>query len=240
MLVVSVRCSEGEHAGENTELDPMPKAKLRVSIPEEAWIHDVSVEDPDTTFRVIAVLSGEDSGVVLLEIQTADPVPIITYMEGRDDLTDFDLLWKQDDTTMVQVETTNPLLLFPVLKAGIPLQTPFEIADGTATWEITTSSERLSALGTRLDQADIEFGIAYVHDEPSGSVDNLLTDRQREVLLRAAEQGYYDTPRRATLTEVSDSLGIAKATGSDVLHRAEGNVLKWFIEEHLTASEVPI
>jgi hypothetical protein len=141
---------------------------------------------------------------------------------------------------MVQVETTNPLLLFPILKAGIPLQTPFEVIDGTAAWEITTSSERLSALGNRLDEVDIEFEIEYVRDEPSDPVERLLTDRQREVLLAAAEQGYYDTPRRATLTEVSESLGISKATGSDVLHRAEGKVLKWFIEEHLTTGEIPV
>jgi hypothetical protein len=217
----------------------MPRAKLRVSIPEEVWIHDVSVKYPETPFRVIAILSGEESGIALLEIQTPDPVPIITEIERRDDITSFDLLWKQDETTMVQIETTNPLLLFPILKAGIPLQTPFEVTDGTAIWEITTSSERLSALGSRLDTANIEFEIEYVRDEPSDPADHLLTDRQRELLLAAAERGYYDIPRRATLTEVSESLNISKATGSDVLHRAEGKILTWFIQEHLTGGGVP-
>jgi hypothetical protein len=218
----------------------MPDAKLRVSIPEAVWIHDVSTGYPETVLRVTAILSREESGIALLEIRTPDPIPIITHIEQRDDLTDFELLWKQDETTMVQIETTNPLLLFPVLKAGIPLQTPFEVIDGTVTWEISTSSERLSELGNRLDTAGIEFDIEYVRNEPSNPANHLLTDRQREVLLTAAEQGYYDTPRRSTLTEVSESLGISKATGSDVLHRAEGNVLKWFIEEHSTASGIPV
>lgn len=218
----------------------MPRAKLRVSIPEEVWIHDVSVDYPETPFRVVAILSGEGSGIALLEIQTPNPVPVITDIEGRDDIADFDLLWKQDETTMIQVETTNPLLLFPILKAGIPLQTPFEVTDGTAIWEVTTSSERLSTLGTRLEEAEVDFEIEYVRDEPADPADSLLTDRQRELLLTAAEQGYYDTPRRATLTEVSESLDISKATGSDVLHRAEGKILKWFIDEHVVASGVPV
>lgn len=218
----------------------MPRAKLRVSIPEAVWIRDVSVDYPEIPFRVIAILSGEERGIALLEIRTPDPVPIITDIERRDDVTDFDLLWKQDETTMVQVETTNPLLLFPILKAGIPLQTPFEVTTGTAVWEIATSSERLAALGTRLDAADIDFDIEYVRDEPSDPADHLLTDRQRELLLTAAEQGYYETPRRTTLTEVSELLGISKATGSDVLHRAEGKILTWFIDEHVTAGGVPV
>ena len=217
----------------------MPRAKLRISIPDTTWIHDVSVEYPGTTFRVIAVMSGEGSGIALLEIRTPDPVPIIAAIERRDDVTDFDLLWKRDETTTVQVETTDPLLLFPILKAGIPLQTPFEITDGTATWEITTSSERLSGLGEGLDEAGVEFDIDFVHDEPSDPTEGLLTDRQREVLLAAIEQGYYDTPRRTTLTEVSESLDVSKATGSDVLHRVEGKVLKWFVEEYLTSGELP-
>ena len=217
----------------------MPRAKLRISIPDTTWIHDVSVEYPETTFRVIAVMSGEGSGIALLEIRTPDPVPVIAAIERRDDVTDFDLLWKRDETTTVQVETTDPLLLFPILKAGIPLQTPFEITDGTATWEITTSSERLSGLGEGLDEAGVEFDIDFVHDEPSDPTEGLLTDRQREVLLAAIEQGYYDTPRRTTLTEVSESLDVSKATGSDVLHRVEGKVLKWFVEEYLTSGELP-
>lgn len=217
----------------------MPRAKLRISIPDTTWIHGVSVEYPETTFRVIAVMSGEGSGIALLEIRTPDPVPIIVAIERRDDVTDFDLLWKRDETTTVQVETTDPLLLFPILKAGIPLQTPFEITDGTATWEITTSSERLSGLGEGLDEAGVEFDIDFVHDEPPDPTEGLLTDRQREVLLAAIKQGYYDTPRRTTLTEVSESLDVSKATGSDVLHRVEGKVLKWFVEEYLTSGELP-
>ena len=217
----------------------MPRAKLRISIPDSTWIHDVSAEYPETTFRVIAVTSGENRGTALLEIRTPNPVSVIAAIERRDDVTDFDLLWKRDETTTVQVETTNPLLLFPILRAGIPLQTPFEVTDSTATWVITTSSERLSALGEGLDEAGIEFGIDFVRGEPSDPAEYLLTDRQREVLLAAAEQGYYDTPRETTLTKVSESLGVSKATGSDVLHRAEGKVLKWFLDEHLTVDEIP-
>lgn len=218
----------------------MPRAKLRLSLPEETWIHDVSKRHPDIAFRVVAILSSDDTGIALLEIQTSNPVPIITEIDRREDITDLELLWKRDDTTMVQVETTNPLLLFPILKAGIPLRTPFEITDGVSIWEVTTSSDRLSALGTRLDEAGVEFDIEYVRDEPSDPADTLLTDRQREVVLRAAEQGYYDTPRGATLTEVAESLGVSKATGSDVLHRAEGKVLKWFIDEHMAVDEIPV
>jgi predicted DNA binding protein len=210
-------------------------AKLHVSVPDGTWIHDVSAAHPDASFRVVAVLSGEGRGVASLELRTGDPVPVIADVERRADVTGFDLLWKQGETAAVQVETTDPRLLSPVLEAGVPLRTPFEVREGVATWELATTTERLSDLGTRLEEAGIGYDVEYVREDPVVPADHPLTDRQREVLVAAAEQGYYDTPRGATLTEVSESLGISKATGSDVLHRAEGKVLTWFVDEHLTA-----
>lgn len=218
----------------------MTKAKLNVSVPEGTWIHRVSTRYPDAVFRVVAIMSREDGGTALLEIKTPEPLPVLSDFGARDAVTEFELLWKHDQTSMVQVETSDPALLDPVLEAGVPLQTPFEVADGAATWTITTSSGRLSALKDSLLAADIDFGIEYVRETPFDPADQLLTDRQREVLLAATEQGYYDTPRRATLTEVSESLDISKATGSDVLHRAEGKVVSWFMEEYLRAAEPPV
>jgi predicted DNA binding protein len=49
------------------------------------------------------------------------------------------------------------------------------------------------------------------------------------VLVQAVEQGYYDTPRGCTLTELSDELGLAKSTLSERLHRVEEKVVKEFL-----------
>lgn len=211
----------------------MAHAKLAVSIPEDTWIHELSVDYPDVTVRVVAVTSREDAGVVLLELRTPDLVSPVAAVEQRTDVSQCDLLWTQADTTMLQVETTDPRLLEPVLAAGVPLRTPFEISDGVATWELTTSRARLSALGDRLEDADVAFDLEFLRGEGANRVETRLTDRQREVLVAAIEQGYYETPRRTTLTDVSASLGISKATGSEVLHRAEGAILTWFVDEFL-------
>jgi predicted DNA binding protein len=57
-----------------------------------------------------------------------------------------------------------------------------------------------------------------------------LTDRQRWLLHEAMERGYYDTPRRITLVELADELGIAKSTCSETLHRCEGRVMEQFVD----------
>lgn len=55
-----------------------------------------------------------------------------------------------------------------------------------------------------------------------------LTERQRELMSLAVANGYYDTPRGCTLTDLADAANISKSTASAVLHRAEGRLVKSF------------
>jgi predicted DNA binding protein len=59
--------------------------------------------------------------------------------------------------------------------------------------------------------------------------DDLLTDRQREVLAAAVQQGYFEVPRSCTLAEVADGLGIDKSTASTVLRRGQGRLVRQYL-----------
>lgn len=211
----------------------MPRARLSISVPEGTWIHEASVTNPDAEFRVTAALAGERSGIALVELRTADPLSVILDADRNGDVVDLDLLWKRETEALLQVETRSPPLLVPVWRAGVPIELPFTVRDGEATWELTTSSDRFSALGSHLEELGVEYAIEYVHEIGRSAADRITTERQREVLSTALDLGYYATPREATLTDVADELDVSKATCSEILHRVEGNVLDWFADEHL-------
>lgn len=213
----------------------MPHAKLTIDIPEHTWVGDLSSHHPEVVFRVVASLPGKDTGIGLVRLRATDPLPVITEIQGRDDVETLELLWKHEDEALLQIETANPLPLLPLWRAGVPFKMPFDIQDGQATWEVTTSTDRLSDLRTQLDELGIEFSIEYVRDIESSEADRLLTDRQQEVLSTAVEAGYYRAPRDATLGDVADALDVANATCSDILHRAEGHIIHWFVAEHMDA-----
>lgn len=211
----------------------MPHAKLTVDIPEHVWIGDLSTTHPELVFQVVTSIVGKDTGIGLIRLTASDPLPIITDIQARDDIDSLELLWKHDDEALLQIQTANPLPLLPIRRAGVPLKMPFDIQNGQATWNVTTSTDRLSSLRTHLDNLGIEFTIEHIRDIDASQADRLLTDRQQEVLATAAEKGYYQAPRESTLGDVADTLGIANATCSDVLHRAEGHIIHWFLNEHM-------
>lgn len=205
----------------------MPRANLTLTIPEGVWIGDISRAHPETTFRILAALAGDDAGVGLAEITSQNLPSILSDIKRSDSVIELDILRRQDEEALIQFETTMPLLLFPVQDSGVPLEMPFTIAAGEANWEVTAPQRRLSELGAQFEEFGIPFTVNEIHQhvEPT----QLLTDSQLELVHTAIDNGYYDTPRRCSLTELARESGIAKSTCSETLHRAEGKIIKQFI-----------
>jgi predicted DNA binding protein len=207
----------------------MPRAKLSLSIPDDVWIGDVSRNHPDARVRILAAIAEGEAGVGLAEVNATNLAAVVTEMSAAESVTDIDVLARREEEAVVQFETDEPLLLMPIQDAGIPLEMPFDIEDGEVTWELTAPQDRLSALGDQLDAFGIGFTVEYVRQHVES--ERPLTDRQRRLVVEAVEQGYYDTPRRCSLTDLADAVGIAKSTCSETLHRAEEGIIKRYVED---------
>ncbi len=208
----------------------MPRATLTLTVPEFVWIGELSRTLPDVRLRVLAAVRNEASGVALVELSASDSEAVIEEMRAYDSVSTLEILSDDTDETLVQLETSEPLLLEPIQQAGVPLEMPFCIEDGEVVWEVTASRSRLSMLVERLDELGIPFRVDSIYQEVGS--EQLLTDHQWDVLRMAAEHGYYDTPRECTQEELADALGVAKSTCSETLHRAEEQVIKRFLEMH--------
>ncbi|NLV11679.1 bacterio-opsin activator [Halomicrobium mukohataei] len=207
----------------------MPYAELTITVPKSVWISELSRAYPETRFRVLAATANTASGVARIEILGDDADTICAEFREYDSVTDLTVFDTEAGTTRVQVETTVPLLLTSLQDSGVPLEMPFEVVDGQMTLEATLPQETLSELGETLDDFGIQYTVERIRQEPES--DSLLTERQEWVLDEAIERGYYDTPRRTTLVDLADELGVAKSTCSEILHRAEGRVLKEYRDD---------
>ncbi|MFB6302075.1 MAG: helix-turn-helix domain-containing protein [Haloferacaceae archaeon] len=215
----------------------MPTAELEITLPESVWIRTVSVANPDARFTVLAALGGDDEGVGLLEIAADDPEDVLADIEAAAGITALEPIRVAGSEALVQFQTSEPLLLTVVHSSGIPLEPPVTIVDGAASLEVTAPRDRLSTLADQLDAVGMPFEVKYVRQTVDPG--ELLTEGQREILTRAVDLGYYDTPRECTLTELADALGVAKSTASERLHRAEEKAIKTFVAETLDLDREP-
>lgn len=205
----------------------MPQAVLTVRVPDHVWLGGLTREYPTATFRILAALPDEDSGIAMAEITDDDVDAVLAAMEAYDEVTHLEVLGRPDSTALVQFETSQPLLLMPLRESGALLDLPFVIRDGRANWTVSATHDRLSALGRELRALNIDFEVEAINQQKQTG--QLLTDRQASLLETAVEEGYYDTPRDCTLTELAEGVGIAKSTASETLHRAESQIIKEYV-----------
>ncbi|SDR42416.1 helix-turn-helix domain-containing protein [Natronobacterium texcoconense] len=207
----------------------MVQATLTVTLPEQVWVEQVSTDYPDATFRVLGAVPGSESGFALVRVTGSDVPDVVDDMNDHPQITELTLAqWSENEAT-VHFETTAPLLLFSSRDSGMPIELPVEIKDGEATIEVTGSRDRLAELAEQLESFGLQYRIENVRERLHES--QLLSDRQLEVLTAAVEEGYYDTPRRCSLTDLAGHLDIAKSTCSETLHRAEEAIIKRFVED---------
>lgn len=209
----------------------MPYAKLTIDLPTAVWIGEVSRDFPSATFRVLSAMPSGEAGFGLLEVESESIPAVLGAIESLSGVSSVELMQHTENTAIVQFETSDPLLLLSIQESGAPLELPLTIRDGEAVIELTASRDRLSAFGQQLEA----FGLSYTLDRVYDAVEtpDLLTDQQRRLLVTAVEEGYYDTPRECTLTELAEAVGLAKSTASVTLHRAEERVIKEFAVERL-------
>lgn len=209
----------------------MPQARLRITLPEGTWIHDVSTASPEAEFRVLAVIPDLETGtgVGLLEVTAPDLEAVVGAMAAHDGLVAVNPLRASGEECLVEFETTEPLLLVPMQESGVPLELPLTIREGTAVVDLTATQDRLSAFRDRLEALGLSFEVEHVKQVMNAA--DLLTEKQRTLMLTAVEAGYYDTPRTSTLTDLAAEVGMAKSTVSETLHRAEERVIKQFVSE---------
>jgi len=207
----------------------LPEAKISAQIPEVMWVHGVSTDHPDTVFRVVSALPGDGYGVGVVEIVGEAYEEALEEIPQQEMISGMEVLQKDDEQekALIQIRTNEHLILQRASNSGIPIEMPFEIQDGVGEWELRTSHDSLSELGSAFDSMGISYSIEHVRDVESDT--ELLTEKQREVVEEAYELGYYDTPRKISLSEVADQLGIAKSTCSETLHRVEERVMSEFL-----------
>lgn len=208
-------------------------AQVRVQLPEDTWISDVSRQFSGATFRLLAGVRDDDGAVELGEVRADDPDAVGDAIDAHADVVWHQRLDADGDRLLSRYRTTETSFYEFVQQSDLPPEYPLVVRDGWFDLDVTATRAELERFRDGLADSPLAFELQSIVGRDS--TEGLLTDRQREVLETALRMGYFEVPRDATLEAVAAELGVDKSTASGVLRRGEARVLK----AHLTGSGDP-
>ena len=218
------------HKG-GVKITEMQQLIVRVRLPEGHWAGDVTRKNHHIVLKIeehMPLPNGRGTAQAILF--GPDIEKIIGDMNDHAGIEEFTLYEKTSDSTHLTIDIGKDGggFLRPMMNAATVPRTPFEVRDGWVEWEFITDQHHSISLMENLKKAKIPYKVISISKSESK---RLLTTRQREIFDLVVSNGYYDTPRRITLTKLAENIGISKSTLCEMIHLIEKHIIDEFADD---------
>jgi hypothetical protein len=214
-------------AGRATNRRLMISAQFRIELPDWLWVAELSRAFPEATFRLLSGVRADERAIELGEVVTDSPAAVLDAFHDHSALVDPEALEQTDERLLVKYATTDTALYEFAEMASLTVEFPIDVRRGWYEFDLTGTREELDQLQAVLDGSGLSYELlSLVGREES---DDLLTDRQREVLEAAVHAGYFEVPRDCTLADIADDLDVDKSTASTVLRRGQSRLVRQYL-----------
>lgn len=207
----------------------MLEVRFLVESPEN-WVKSVANDSGTVRFMSVKASKGEDTQeLVELSSEKLTPEELLSHLRKARGVVESDLS-KIDKNRLIGAITTHDcavcstfadLNCFLVWASTRP--------DGRMEWKLLVSGEgELQRLCRRLEEKHVWYKILGITRRIAKRE---MTSRQEEILKIALDLGYLDFPKRITLAQLSEKLGITPGTLTEILRRAQKHIVSQHFSE---------
>ncbi len=201
---------------------------IRITFPEKLWLGQLSRQFPNFQFEIKSFIPISQDPIIgnnLVTITGTNPSQILVNLQNHPSLVSYFVLEESLTQMTLNTQTKDQFLLKAIIKNYILIKFPVKIDNGQADFTVTSSRENIDQFMQDLNEVGIEADLKSIGHYTEDENETILTPRQNDVYRQAREAGYYDTPRRITLSELADQLKISKSTLSTMLQRVHKKLL---------------
>lgn len=189
---------------------------------------DTLVENPDNRVEIERIVPTQESALPFFWVWGPEPQRFMEDAEQEPDMAEVSLLERVDGGALFRAEWTPESELIQGIKrlnaviieaTGTSEQWRFQVR--TQEWDAFTQFQELfqqQGISVQLDRIFALAELVEGNNQP-------ITPDQRETLLTAYREGYFEQPRQTTQAELAEQFDISRRAVSDRIHRGTRNLI---------------
>jgi predicted DNA binding protein len=203
---------------------------IDVELPEGNWAKDITMRYPDILIQVEErMIMSDDNTALRLSIQGSNTSKALGLLVKHPQVYHHTIYSSCEKNIEVSLLLNGQnMIQKPLIKSGMIVQTPYLIRNGHTSWSFATDRDGALQIKKTLDDSYLKYQIIAFGAQQEKP---LLTPRQREIFDEAVYNGYYDKPRRITLTKLAGEMKISKSAMCEIVHLIERNIMHNFANE---------
>ncbi len=213
----------------------MIRSKIAIST-EHYYSCEVSKKIP-IKISVLALNGPEGLGIVeALDRKKETLEEFVKLMKKSDQIIEFNVTHKTPTMywNKVKHKLDYPSIHDSILESGSMTILPIIIENGIQYHNILSpSADSFRKLLGYLQERFTDVNIRALSSKPTETLQDFLTDKQYETIMLAHRNGYYEIPRRITLEEVGEELGIKRVACQERIRRAEQKIINYYVKDSL-------
>ena len=196
--------------------------------PEVVGLPGISTLFPTLDVRITSLFPlGNSLAVMDLEIRgdLSDPLTSAAIVkQSRPNVVE--VLDQTSQRLLIRLTTRAGALIDTLQGLGVAPVLPIPVLEGRMSVTVRASRVKIQRIFGLLRERKVDVLLSHITE---GSVKRGphagLTPRQLDLYRMARSSGYWDTPRRTTLTDIATIMGLSKSAVSETLAKVERKVL---------------
>jgi predicted DNA binding protein len=205
---------------------PVVTCRVRVGLPSSCWLRALTASDPECAVEVLDRSDGPDQrSMTTARVHGPEGPAREAQLPSLPRVEEIEILAREPAALLLRVRHALQPWSRPALDHGVLYRYPYWVREGEAIWTLSAPSERLRGFLAAISPRVTGISMEALRPGVAPCSDPRWTDRQQELLQRAVAEGYFEVPRRVSLTGLAERLGVSKSTLSERLAIIERRLL---------------
>lgn len=204
----------------------MREVILKITMPDN-WVKETGRQFTTPIKFRECMPYGESGGRCLIEIDDTRDISdkIIDQIQKHPDVCRIDIC-ESKNGILGSVVTNKCAACRALTGSDCFLTSALSLEDGSVEWKLITSAN--GSLTQLIEKLEENGCIVELTNTSHLTDDNLLTERQEQIIHAAIEKGYYNYPKKITIKELALMFDISPSTLGEILQRSEKKIISEF------------